>query len=130
MSPFRLSLPCYFSCVWLSPNSCLQIADCPDDQVQITVYKKGIAFGVGRPEDWWHVETVGDTICYETTYIDANFLTQNYTLGECPDQFTVDLSSTDEVICNGRSSENVRAHSAPCKRQVARHIKLPSFGRC
>ena len=86
----------------------MQIADCPDDQVQITVYKKGIAFGVGRPEDWWHVETVGDTICYETTYIDANFLTQNYTLGECPDQFTVDLSSTDEVICNGRSSENVR----------------------
>ena len=83
-----------------------------------------------RPEDWWHVETVGDTICYETTYIDANFLTQNYTLGECPDQFTVDLSSTDEVICNGRSSENVRAHSAPCKRQVARHIELPSFGRC
>lgn len=66
------------------------------------------AFASAQHDPLYHLESQLEATCFETTYTDAHFQENGFTLGSCDESFNTVLAKDNETVCNGHSEENVK----------------------
>ena len=64
----------------------------------------------------YHLEAQLENVCFETTYTDPHYQSEGFVLGRCDASYNTLINTTNELICNGHSEENVRACRAVASR--------------